>query len=136
MITKKTLIEYIKTHEPPYKIALLVFVMGLPLNMFINYISVLFIASAYLDYTSIPIIFNNLESMGWTEDTTILLFNIAGMWSRFAILSLVVVTLWYGVRHFLNRDEFLRINIKDCVAAISIIGSAYGILMLSLFPWF
>ncbi len=127
--------EYIKTHNPPYKLALLVFVLGFPLNMIITFFSVVFIGTAYTGYTDIPELINIYNGFGLTENIFILMFNLFGVWARVAIISLVIVTIWYGLKHFLNRDKLSRINYKDALAALAFIGAGFGFKMLMLFPW-
>ena len=134
-MTLKNLNEYIKTHDPPYKIALAVFVLGLPLNMYITFISAAFIGTGYTNYTFIPTLIDIYSSGGLTENFIIVLFDVFGMWARCAIISLMIITLWYGTKHFLNRNKISRINFSDCVAFLSFVGAGFGFKMLMLFPW-
>jgi len=127
--------EYIKTHNPPYLLLCFILLIGFPLVMYLVFVSSVFIGTSYTNYTFIPTLIDIYSRFGITEDFIVLLFNLFGIWARLVIISFIVVTLWYGLKHFWNRNKLTRINFKDVVALLSFVGAGFGFRMLMLFPW-
>jgi len=103
--------------------------------MYLVFVSSVFIGTSYTNYTFIPTLIDIYSRFGITEDFIVLLFNLFGIWARLVIISFIVVTLWYGLKHFWNRNKLTRINFKDVVALLSFVGAGFGFRMLMLFPW-